>query len=95
MDTLCGQAYGAENFAFIGLIAQRAFVISLILASIVTLAWTQIKTPLVILGQSSGLAGMATKYLLWCAPELPLTALATILEKFQISQVCYAFPPKH
>lgn len=87
MDTLCGQAFGAQNYPKIGIIAQRAFLITLLLSVPLMLAWSHIQAPLVFLGQSASIVGIAVPYLLWISPQLPLGAINVVLEKFQMSQV--------
>jgi multidrug resistance protein, MATE family len=87
MDTLCGQAFGAQNYQLIGIIAQRAALIVLAISLPVVLAWTKIEGPLILLGQSESIVSLAGHYLRWSSPQLPLAALSVIVEKFQMAQV--------
>jgi MATE family multidrug resistance protein len=91
MDTLCGQAFGAQNYQQIGIIGQRAALIQLAMTVPILLAWTKIEGPLVLFGQSAPIVSAAAEYLLWSSPQLLLAAVTIVIEKFQTSQVHLPF----
>ena len=88
MDTLCGQAYGAQNYPYIGIVMQRAMLINFAVAVPIVLLWTQMSSILVFLRQSAEIAPLAAKYMLLSVPQLLLAIVTTAVEKFQTTQVC-------
>jgi multidrug resistance protein, MATE family len=86
MDTLCGQAYGAQRYPMIGEVAQRCVLINAVIAVPIVLLWTQMSSILVWMGQSAEIAPLAAKYMLLSLPQLVLSIVTTAVEKFQTTQ---------
>ena len=87
MDTLCGQAFGAGNLPFIGIVTQRAVLINIVAAIPIVLMWTNMSSILLWLGQEKEIAQMAANFLLLSVPQLFCSVVTVALEKFQTVQV--------
>lgn len=90
IDTLCGQAFGAGNFALIGTTVQRAVAINIVVAMPILLAWTQLPAVLTWLQQDRQIIPMAGRFVLWSVPQLFCSIATTALEKYLTVQVSYA-----
>lgn len=59
MDTLCGQAFGARNYAVLGEVLQRARLICWTICFPIMVLWWFMEPVLVLLGQQPDLAHLA------------------------------------
>jgi hypothetical protein len=84
---MCGQAFGLQNFRMIGIVMQWVILIDFCIAVPILLIWLHISPLLIALGQDPRIADLAGTFLLWCSPQLLLTAVGVSVEKFQTSQV--------
>ena len=57
MDTLCSQAFGANNVKCLGVILQRGLLLELLLCVPIALLWGFSKHILLALGQSADVVG--------------------------------------
>lgn len=64
METLAGQAFGARNYRLVGVVWQRALLLTAILTAAVGLLWTQAEALLLLLRQ----ARARQSGLLWTSP---------------------------
>jgi MATE family multidrug resistance protein len=70
MDTLCGQAFGARNYAVLGEILQRARLICWTVCLPVALLWWWMEPVLLLLGQEAQLAALAAVNMRIMIPSL-------------------------
>eukprot|EP01018_Ginkgo_biloba_P000239 Gb_33363 [translate_table: standard] len=86
LQTLCGQAFGAQKYEMLGLYLQRAWVV--VLGSAVLLLPIYIfATPLLKLsGQPDDIAELSGKIALWCIPMHFAFVLYNTLQKYLESQ---------
>ncbi|XP_055961828.1 protein DETOXIFICATION 12-like [Mercurialis annua] len=70
LETLCGQAYGAEQYQKLGILTQTA-IFSLILVCIpISIIWIFMGKVLVSIGQDPIISYAAGKFILWLLPAL-------------------------
>ncbi|XP_027352519.1 protein DETOXIFICATION 14-like [Abrus precatorius] len=82
LETLCGQAFGAEQYEKFGLYTYTA-VISLTLVSIpITVLWIFMDKMLILLGQDPTISLEARKYAIWLIPALFGSAILKPLTRF-------------
>ncbi|WVZ07014.1 hypothetical protein V8G54_020360 [Vigna mungo] len=82
LETLCGQAFGAEQYEKFGLYTYTA-IISLSLVSVpITILWTFMDKILILLQQDPMIALQARKYTLWLIPALFGSAILKPLTRF-------------
>ena len=58
VTTLAGQAYGAGHHQLVGVVTQRAMLISVLMTCLIILLWTQLGPIMVILGEKLGVMAM-------------------------------------
>lgn len=86
LETLCGQAYGANQFGVLGIYLQRSWII-LITAALPIMPFFIFATPLLkFLGQKSTIAEEAGKLALWMIPQQFAYTLIIPLSKFLQAQ---------
>ncbi|WOK99920.1 hypothetical protein Cni_G08632 [Canna indica] len=86
LETLCGQAYGAEQYQIVGVHAYRA-IFSLILVCLpISLVWALMEKFLLLVGQDPLISQEAGKYIVWMIPGLFACAIIQPLMKFLQSQ---------
>ncbi|XP_047152990.1 protein DETOXIFICATION 14-like [Vigna umbellata] len=82
LETLCGQAFGAEQYEKFGLYTYTA-IISLSLVSVpITVLWIFMDKILILLHQDPMIALQARKYALWLIPALFGSAILKPLTRF-------------
>ena len=64
METLTGQAYGARQYRLVGVVLQRALILTSLLTALLALLWTGSARLLVLLGQDPLISRSARYYLL-------------------------------
>ncbi|MCO5595185.1 hypothetical protein L7F22_049224 [Adiantum nelumboides] len=86
MDPICGQAFGAQNWALIGLCLQRTILI-LITASIpISLLWFNLQRILLWLGQDASITAVASTYCIFSMPDLLINCFSQPLRVYMRSQ---------
>ncbi|PKA59706.1 MATE efflux family protein 9 [Apostasia shenzhenica] len=86
LETLCGQAYGAQQYKKLGIHTYRA-ILSLILVCLpISLIWVSMGKLLSLIGQDPLISREAGKYATWMIPGLFAYATAQPLMKFLQSQ---------
>ncbi|XP_028797896.1 protein DETOXIFICATION 12 [Neltuma alba] len=70
LETLCGQAYGAQQYQKLGTLTYTA-IFSLILVSVpLSLIWINMEAILVFIGQDPLISHEAAKFIIWLVPAL-------------------------
>lgn len=84
LETLCGQAYGAEQYQKLGAFTFGA-ILSLILVCLpVSVLWIFMDKLLVFLGQDPAISVEAGKYAIWLIPSLfPYAILESLVPYLQ------------
>ncbi|XP_076960734.1 protein DETOXIFICATION 14-like [Bidens hawaiensis] len=86
LETLCGQAYGAEQYHMLGTYTYGA-MISLILVCIpVSILWVYIDKVLMLLGQDPLVSAQARKFSVWLIPTLFPYAILQLIMRYLLSQ---------
>ncbi|PKA59709.1 MATE efflux family protein 5 [Apostasia shenzhenica] len=86
LETLCGQAYGAQQYKKVGIHTYRA-ILSLILVCLpISLIWVAMEKLLSLIGQDPLISLEAGKYAVWMIPGLFAYATVQALTKFLQSQ---------
>lgn len=86
LETLCGQAVGAEQFEMLGIYMQRSWVITSVTALVVTPIFVFTAPLLKLLHQSSEISELAGKYAIWVIPQLYAYAVNFPTQKFLQAQ---------
>lgn len=68
METLCGQAYGASNYKALGVVLQRALIITWLVCMPITLLWWHMEPVLLALGQQPKIAAGAAGWVSQAQP---------------------------
>ncbi|KAJ8622913.1 hypothetical protein MRB53_031442 [Persea americana] len=86
LETLCGQAYGAQQYQNLGLHTQRAIFCLLLVSLPISLLWASMGKLLCFMGQDPLISYHAGKYAMWWIPGLFANAIVLPLIKFLQSQ---------
>ncbi|KAL5194823.1 Protein DETOXIFICATION 12 [Glycine soja] len=88
LETICGQAYGAQQYQRIGMQTYTA-IFSLILVSIpVSILWINMESILVFIGQDPLISHEAGKFTIWLVPALFAYAiLQPLVRYFQVQSL--------
>lgn len=86
LETLCGQAYGAEQYHMLGIHTYRAIFSLLVVCLPISLVWASMGKLLQLIGQDPLISQEAGKYAVWMIPGLFAYAIAQPLMKFLLSQ---------
>ncbi|RYR37193.1 hypothetical protein Ahy_A09g042121 isoform E [Arachis hypogaea] len=88
LETICGQAYGAEQYQRIGMQTYTA-IFSLILVCVpLSILWINIEQILVFLGQDPLIAHEAAKFIIWLIPApFAYAILQPLVRYFQIQSL--------
>ncbi|KAK2361661.1 protein DETOXIFICATION [Trifolium repens] len=70
LETLCGQAYGAEQFEKFGIYTYTAIISLTMVSAPITIIWTFMDKILILLGQDITISLEARTYALWLIPAL-------------------------
>lgn len=70
METICGQAYGAEKWTIVGLTLHRTIAILLLTSLPISILWLNVDWILVHLGQDSAIIDLTKTYLMYSLPDL-------------------------
>uniref|UniRef100_A0A0D9W8D9 Protein DETOXIFICATION n=1 Tax=Leersia perrieri TaxID=77586 RepID=A0A0D9W8D9_9ORYZ len=74
MEPICGQAFGAGNYALLGVTMQRTVFLLLAAAIPIGGLWVQMRPLLLFCGQDAGIAAVAEIYIFASLPDLVLQA---------------------
>lgn len=84
LETLCGQAYGAEQYQKLGTYTYTAMISLLLICVPISILWMITDKILVLVGQDASIAHEARKYSLWLIPNLfSYAILASLVRYFQ------------
>ncbi|KAK3164453.1 hypothetical protein QOZ80_1AG0018770 [Eleusine coracana subsp. coracana] len=86
LETLCGQAYGAEQYHKLSLYTYRSIIVLLIVCVPMAIMWVCIPEVLPLIGQDPQIATEAGNYALWLIPGLFAFGVAQCFSKFLQSQ---------
>ncbi|KAL6615351.1 hypothetical protein ACP70R_037621 [Stipagrostis hirtigluma subsp. patula] len=86
LETLCGQAYGAEQYHKLSLYTYRSTIVLVIVSVPVAIIWAFIPEVLPLIGQDPEIASEAGKYAMWLIPGLIAFSVAQCFSKFLQSQ---------
>lgn len=86
LETICGQAYGAEQYHKLALFTYRSIIVLLILCVPIAIIWVFIPDILPLIGQDPQIATEAGKYALCLIPGLFAFSVAQCLSKFLQTQ---------
>ncbi|KAI4387275.1 hypothetical protein MLD38_005118 [Melastoma candidum] len=86
VQTICGQAYGAKRYALMGIICQRAIVLHLTAASVLTFVYWFSGPILQAIGQSESIAEQGQVFTRGLIPQIYAFALACPLQRFLQAQ---------
>lgn len=82
LETICGQAYGAEQYHKLSLYTYRSIIVLLIVSVPIAIVWVFIPEVLPLIGQAPEIANEAGKYALWLIPGLFAFSVAQCFSKF-------------
>jgi MATE family multidrug resistance protein len=86
LETLCGQAYGAEQYGRLGVQTYRAMVTLTAVSIPISLLWLFMGKLLTLIGQDPVISQEAGRYIVWLIPGLFAYAVNQPLTKFLQSQ---------
>ncbi|OEL20673.1 Protein DETOXIFICATION 14 [Dichanthelium oligosanthes] len=86
LETICGQAYGAEQYHKLALFTYRSIIVLLVVSVPIAIIWVFIPDLLPLIGQDPQIASEAGRYALWLIPGLLAFSVAQCLSKFLQSQ---------
>jgi len=86
LETICGQAFGAEQYHKVALYTYRSIIVLLIASLPMAIIWVFIPDVLPLIGQDPQIASEAGRYALWLIPGLFAFSVAQCLSKFLQSQ---------
>ncbi|KAJ0755148.1 putative multi antimicrobial extrusion protein [Helianthus annuus] len=70
LETLCGQAYGAEQYRMLGIHTQRAMLVLMLMAIPTSIIWTFTGTIFTWFGQDLEISTLAGSYTRWLIPSI-------------------------
>lgn len=86
VETLCGQAYGAQKYEMLGIYLQRASILLSLTGLLITLIYVFSKPLLILIGQSSHISSLAAQFLYGLIPQIFAYAFNFPIQKFLQSQ---------
>ncbi|TVU00511.1 hypothetical protein EJB05_54059 [Eragrostis curvula] len=86
LETLCGQAYGANHYHKLGVQTYRAIVTLLVVCIPLTVLWVFMGKILLLIGQDPLIAQGAGRYIVWLIPGLFANAVLQPIIKFLQTQ---------
>ena len=86
LETLCGQAFGAEQYQGLGTYTYGAIICLFIVCIPISLLWMFTDKLLILTGQDPAIATEAGKYLIWLIPTLFPYAILQSLVRFLQTQ---------
>lgn len=70
LETLCGQAYGAQEYQKLGFYTQSAIISLNLVSFLISISWIFMDKFLVLIGQEPQISQEARKYSVWLIPAL-------------------------
>ncbi|KAK9066458.1 hypothetical protein SSX86_013780 [Deinandra increscens subsp. villosa] len=70
LETLCGQAYGAEQYRMLGIHTQRAMLVLMLMAIPISIIWSNTTTIFTLFGQDLEISTLAGSYTRWLIPSI-------------------------
>ncbi|CAN1811081.1 Protein DETOXIFICATION 40 [Linum perenne] len=86
VETLCGQAYGAQKYELLGLYAQRSTILLTLTAIPLAILYILSKPTMILLGQSPNIASAAALFVYGLIPQIFAYAFNFPIQKFLQSQ---------
>ncbi|KAJ3674872.1 hypothetical protein LUZ60_005488 [Juncus effusus] len=86
VETLCGQAYGAQKYEMLGVYLQRSTVLLMATGIPLTILYAFSKPILILLGESPDIASAASKFVFGLIPQIFAYAANFPIQKFLQSQ---------
>ncbi|KAM7498295.1 hypothetical protein LguiA_022709 [Lonicera macranthoides] len=86
VETLCGQAYGAQKYEMLGIYLQRASILLSLTGLLITLIYAFSKPILILIGQSPHISSLAAQFLYGLIPQIFAYAFNFPIQKFLQSQ---------
>ncbi|KAL8117963.1 protein DETOXIFICATION 14-like [Apium graveolens] len=86
LETLCGQAYGAEQYQIIGTYTYAAIISLLLVCIPISILWIFTEKLLVLIGQDPLISHEAGIYSIWLVPTLFPYAILQLLIRFLLTQ---------
>lgn len=86
METLCGQSFGAKNYSNLGIILQRALLVTAAACVLIITFWTQLDKLLIILGQDPAISMLAARYIQLLIPALAFSGTTECLKRYLMTQ---------
>ncbi|KAL3640410.1 hypothetical protein CASFOL_015378 [Castilleja foliolosa] len=90
LETLCGQAYGAQNYKKVGTLTNGAIIWLCLACLPVCVLWIYTETLLILIGQDPVIASEAGKFSIWMIPSLfPYAVLQSLNRYLQTQSLIY------
>ncbi|KAA0040247.1 protein DETOXIFICATION 40-like [Cucumis melo var. makuwa] len=86
VETLCGQAYGAEKYDMLGIYLQRSSILLTLTGLVLTLVYIFCKPILIFLGESKEIASAAEVFVYGLIPQIFAYAINFPIQKFLQAQ---------
>ncbi|EXB83380.1 Protein TRANSPARENT TESTA 12 [Morus notabilis] len=86
VETLCGQAYGAQKYGMLGIYLQRSTILLTLTGILLTVVYIFSKPILLFLGESEKIASAAALFIYGLIPQIFAYALNFPIQKFLQSQ---------
>ncbi|PNH05195.1 MATE efflux family protein 5 [Tetrabaena socialis] len=86
METFCGQAYGAKKYATVGVVTQRALVITTIFNILCIAMWGKSESLMLAMGQDPDIARAAGRFTLMLSPCLLLDGFEQCIRRYLACQ---------
>ncbi|VVA98344.1 unnamed protein product [Arabis nemorensis] len=86
LETLCGQAFGAKQYAKIGTFTYSAIVSNVPICLLISILWIYVDQLLILIGQDPDISGVAGSYAVWLIPALLAQAVQQPLTRFLQTQ---------
>ncbi|KAL8250027.1 hypothetical protein R6Q59_033720 [Mikania micrantha] len=91
LETLCGQAYGAQQYHKIGAYTYAAMISLILVCFPISVLWVYVDKLLVLVGQDPLISAQARKFSVWLIPILFPYAILQLIMRYLLSQ-CLIFP---
>ncbi|WOH10279.1 hypothetical protein DCAR_0729746 [Daucus carota subsp. sativus] len=86
LETLCGQAYGAERYQMLGIYTYGAIISLLLVCIPISVLWIFTERLLILIGQDPLISHEAGNYSIWLIPTLFPYAILQLLIRFLLAQ---------
>lgn len=86
VETLCGQAFGAQKYEMLGIYLQRSTILLTIAGVFLTIIYALSEPILILLGQSTRIASAASLFIYGLIPQIFAYAMNFPIQKFMQAQ---------